>query len=185
MAAVARVPLTAARIRYQPVLDVGAGSCGLESLIDGWYVGIDLSVADLAPGDGRVVGAMPTLPFRPSSFGSATCVSSLQYVVDAQAAIIDLHRVLRSGGQLLLLVPNIGYLGSRLKLARGSFPWSSSADSWSGGTVRYFTLKDTLALLDQVGFVVRNVSCTGRLHRIRRLRPGLLGADLLFDLEKV
>ena len=32
-----------------------------------------------------------------------------------------------------------------LKLIRGRLPWCSPTDSWTGGTVRYFTLADFMA----------------------------------------
>jgi SAM-dependent methyltransferase len=143
-----------------------------------------MSAGLLEPGRSRVVSEMGALPFRSESFGAVACVSVLQYVVDVKQALAEVHRLLRPGGQLVLLVPNLAYLRNTLKLIRGRLPWCSPADSWTGGTVRYFTLADFMPALEGAGFEVRDVLCSGGLRRLRSRAPALLGADLIFDAER-
>jgi len=179
-----RVRVTAELIRSGPVLDVGAGSCLMEPYVRGPYIATDLSTDLLAPGTSRAVGAMGALPFRTESFGAVACISVLQYVVDVERALREVRRVLRPRGQLVLLVPNLAYVRNTLKLISGRLPWCSPTDSWTGGTVRYFTLADFMPALEGAGFEVRDVVCSGGLRGLRSHAPSLLGADLIFDAER-
>jgi len=180
-----RVAVAAALVRHSPVLDVGAGSCLLEARVGAEYVAVDIAPQVLQPGRNRVVADLLHLPVRSGTFGTVTCISSLQYVVDVEGALEEVRRVTRRGGQLLLLVPNLAFVRNRLKLARGRIPWCSPADTWRGGTVRYFTLADLQPVLERSGWKIVGVHCSGRLRRMRRRFPSVLGADLLFDLERV
>jgi SAM-dependent methyltransferase len=179
-----RVRVTAELIRAAPLLDVGAGPCLLERYVRGPYVATDLSASALQPGTDRAVSEMGALPFRSESFGAVACVSVLQYVVDVNKALREVHRVLRPGGQLVLLVPNLAYVRNTLQLIRGRLPWCSPLDSWTGGTVRYFTLADFMPALEGAGFEVHDVVCTGGLRKLRSRVPSVLGADLVFDAER-
>ena len=51
--------------------------------------------------------------------------------------------------------------------------------------MRYFTLADLQPVLERSGWKIVGVHCSGRLRRMRRRFPSVLGADLLFDLERV
>lgn len=179
-----RVAVVAELARPGRLLDVGAGTCILEPYRHGEYVATDLTADLLAPGDRRVLSNAIDLPFADESFDVVSCVSVLQYVLDVNAALHEFRRVVRPSGQVLVLVPNHAYVRNRLTVLRGRFPWSSQLDSWSEGTIRYFTLPDLLPALSDAGFALRDVWCSGRLWRARSRRPQLLGADLILDLER-
>ena len=85
---------------------------------------------------------------------------------------------------MIVLVPNLSYARNLAELAGGRFPWSSVDDDWRGGTLRYFTRRDLVPMLQRSGFSIRRVRCSGRLRRLRSWWPDLLGADLLFELER-
>ena len=144
------------------MLDVGAGPCLLEPFAPTPYIAIDGDEAALGPCPRRLVASVTALPFRTSSAGTTTCVSVLQYVVDAEAAVRELHRVTAPGGVVIVLVPNLSYARNLAKLAGGRFPWSSVDDDWHGGTLRYFTRRDLLPMLQRSGFSIRRVRCSGR-----------------------
>jgi len=178
-----RLPSTARLVREGPVLDIGAAGAALRDLLDvSGYVGLDPVAAP--SGTVMVAGRSEQLPFGDGTFGAVTCISVLQYVLDVETAVSEMHRVLRPGGQALLQVPNMAYARNVLKLATGRFPWSSVKDSWAEGTIRYFTWHDLHPLLLRTGFAVRLLTCTGRLSGIRSRWPAHLGPDLLIDLER-
>lgn len=178
-----RVTAVAEVVRGGRVLDVGAGLCLLEPLIDADYVGVDVTPELLAPGAMRSVAVAEALPFRAATFDSVVCISVLQYVLDVEGALLEFERVLRPGGQIVVLVPNLGYAKHRLDVARGRLVWASPLDDWRSGTIRQFTLRDLRPMLDRIHLHLRNVRCSGRLRSLRSRRPQLLGADLLLDLE--
>lgn len=168
-----------------PLIDVGAGACFLEQFAEGCYYPVDVTTDALEAGPRRSVATISALPFRDGAATTTTCVSVLQYVLDVHGALTELRRVTRVGGGVMILVPNLGYLRNIAKLLRGRFPWSSPVDDWRGGTIRYFTRRDLTVLCTNVGLEVRRVRCSGRFRRFRSLSPALLGADLLFELERL
>lgn len=170
-------------VRGERVLDVGAGRCLLEPFVRGIYIGIDATAEILGPAPLRAVALAGALPFAESSFDSVVCVSVMQYVLDVEGTLLEFERLLRPGGQIVLLVPNQAYLKHRLNLLRGRLAWASPLDTWRSGTIRQFTLRDLAPMLQRIHLDIRDVRCSGRFRRLRSRRPQLLGADLLFDLE--
>lgn len=165
------------------MLDVGAGLCLLAPLVRGTYVAIDLTAEMLGATPLRAVALAGALPFAEASFDSVVCVSVMQYVLDVEGALLEFERLLRPGGQIVLLVPNHAYLKHRMNLLRGRLAWASPLDTWRSGTIRQFTLRDLAPMLQRIHLDVRNVGCSGRFRHFRSRRPQLLGADLLLDLE--
>lgn len=178
-----RVVAVAELVRGPSVLDIGAGQCLLEPFVHGTYTAVDISTAVLAAGERRAIATATHLPFETAKFDSVFCISVLQYVLDVENALVEFRRVVRPGGQVVVLVPNLAYLQHRVRQLRGRLAWSSSLDNWASGTLRYFTLPDLAPLLERLGFRVRDVRCSGRARGVRSRRPQLLGADLILDLE--
>lgn len=91
------------------VLDVGAGEAPWRDLMpSAEYVGVDVdSAGDFGMSqhsyvtyyDGRA------LPFADGNFDHVLCVEVLEHVPDPVSFLLDLKRVLRSGGSLVLTVP--------------------------------------------------------------------------------
>jgi 2-polyprenyl-3-methyl-5-hydroxy-6-metoxy-1,4-benzoquinol methylase len=102
------------------VLDAG---CGEGILVDDYAGRLAIEGVDLHYSSPRVrAGSLTALPFPPASFDRALCLDVLEHVPPAEqrAALGELARVLRPGGELLLSVPNLAHLQSRLHfLVRG------------------------------------------------------------------
>ena len=92
------------------VLDVGAGEAPWRELLPVGveYVGVDVDMSgdfgmrhqsDIIYYDGK------KLPFDDSSFVHILCTEVLEHVPDPAAFLLDLNRVLRQGGALILTVP--------------------------------------------------------------------------------
>jgi SAM-dependent methyltransferase len=91
------------------VLDVGAGSGPMASLLDGW-VGIDRSIEELAVARSSERGAVAcgvadALPVRDAGAGAAVLAMSLQVLEPIDAVMAELGRVVRPGGQVAVLLP--------------------------------------------------------------------------------
>lgn len=87
------------------VLDVGGGQKAkyLELLPKGIElrsVNID---PDIAPTD--VIEPNSPLPFSDNSFDSVLCLNTLEHIYDAKAVLHEIHRVLKPGGQIYVMVP--------------------------------------------------------------------------------
>jgi SAM-dependent methyltransferase len=96
------------------VLDAG---CGEGVLVDEYADRLAIEGIDPNYGSERVrTGSLTELPFADGSFDRALCLDVLEHLTFEQQprAIAELFRVLKSGGDLLVSVPNLAHLQSRV-----------------------------------------------------------------------
>lgn len=96
------------------VLDAG---CGEGVLVDEYAARLRISGVDANYSSDRVTTAsLMQLPFADASFDRALCLDVLEHLAyeDQPRALAELHRVLVPGGELLVSVPNLAHLQSRL-----------------------------------------------------------------------
>ncbi|PYR56360.1 MAG: hypothetical protein DMF85_16835, partial [Acidobacteria bacterium] len=102
------------------VLDAG---CGEGVLVDEYASRLAISGVDVNYESERVAHASVTrLPFPDASFDRALCLDVLEHLAfeDQARALGELFRVLAPGGELLVSVPNLAHLQSRVHfLLRG------------------------------------------------------------------
>ena len=100
------------------VIDVGCGTAAILPRLEAWsarfdsYTGLDLAPEMLrmarakagdAPRVAFVAGSADALPFRAASFDTAVSASAMHYWEAQEAALVEMRRVLRPGGRLILL----------------------------------------------------------------------------------
>ena len=68
------------------------------------------------PPNGSRSGSLTALPFADATFDRALCLDVLEHLAfdEQPRALAELHRVLRPGGELLVSVPNLAHLQSRV-----------------------------------------------------------------------
>jgi SAM-dependent methyltransferase len=96
------------------VLDAG---CGEGVLVDEYAGRLRIEGVDLNRESPRVrIGSLTSLPFEAASFDRVLCLDVLEHLPlgDQLPALRELHRVLVPGGELLLSVPNLAHLQSRV-----------------------------------------------------------------------
>lgn len=118
------------------VLDLGCGNGVSTANIGGKYVvGLDLSRAQLIrakknfPNCDFVVGDARHLPFKNGTFDMIVAINMLHHIQDPENVLADCYRVLKRGGVLLTVDPNlynpVGFIGRgifQLLDLRGLFP---------------------------------------------------------------
>jgi len=100
--------------RGMRVLDAG---CGEGVLVDEFTGRLNIEGIDPNYSSDRVrTGSLTNLPFEDNSFERAICLDVLEHLTfeDQPKALGELHRVLRSGGELLVSIPNLAHLQSRI-----------------------------------------------------------------------
>jgi SAM-dependent methyltransferase len=106
--------------RTMRVLDAG---CGEGVLVDEYTDRLDITGLDANYASDRVThGSLMALPFPDASFDRALCLDVLEHLAyeDQPRALSEIFRVLRPGGELLVSVPNLAHLQSRIQfLLRG------------------------------------------------------------------
>ncbi|HSC26189.1 MAG TPA: class I SAM-dependent methyltransferase [Vicinamibacterales bacterium] len=102
------------------VLDAG---CGEGVLVDEYADRLRIEGLDPNYSSGRVRrGSLTSLPYADASFDRALCLDVLEHLTfeEQPLALEELRRVLRPGGKLLVSVPNLAHLQSRVHfLLRG------------------------------------------------------------------
>jgi SAM-dependent methyltransferase len=81
------------------VLNAGSGSRDLSPFVDGELVNQDLD------GDVDIASPIHAIPVGDGSFDAVVCNAVLEHLYDPEAAVRELHRVLRPGGTLYMAVP--------------------------------------------------------------------------------
>jgi SAM-dependent methyltransferase len=154
------------------VLDAG---CGEGILVDEFASRLNIIGVDANFSSARVrTGSLLDLPFGPESFDRVLCLDVLEHLqYDHQTrAFAEIYRVLRSNGEVLLSIPNLAHLQSRLKfLLTGKLVRTSNPSKHPGDR----PITEYLEVAHRAGFVV--VRRTGIfptvpiLARLIRRRP--------------
>ena len=96
------------------MLDAG---CGEGVLVDEYASRLNIQGLDLNYTSERVRhGSVTDLPYKDGSFAYALCLDVLEHLTfeDQPKAFRELQRVLQPGGELLVSVPNLAHLQSRV-----------------------------------------------------------------------
>ncbi len=133
------------------VLDAG---CGEGVLVDEYAGRLAIVGVDASYESARVQRAsVLDLPFADGAFDRALCLDVLEHLTfDQQPVVIgELFRVVRPGGEVLVSVPNLAHLQSRVQfLLRGRLIRTSSELKHPGDR----PMAEYLALARRAGFVV-------------------------------
>jgi len=101
------------------ILDAGCGNGWLS--VCAWDKGFNVYSLDIAENEikeslfifkrknadiGLMRTSLSSLPFINSSFDSIICVNVLEHISDVEQAILEMRRVLKKGGRLILVIPN-------------------------------------------------------------------------------
>ncbi len=96
------------------VLDAG---CGEGILVEEFASRLAIEGLDPNYSSDRVrTGSLTSLPYAAASFDRALCLDVLEHLTfeEQPRALAELHRVLAAGGLLLVSVPNLAHLQSRI-----------------------------------------------------------------------
>ncbi len=115
------------------VLDAG---CGEGVLVDEYATRLRIQGVDPQFSSERVqLASVTALPFPEASFDRALCLDVLEHLsfVDQRTALEELRRVLTAGGELVVTIPNLAHLQSRIQfLLRGRLIRTASEQKHPG-----------------------------------------------------
>lgn len=113
-----------------------------------------------------------SLPFSDGSFDAVVSDSAIEHLFFTREGLAECVRVLRTGGRLVVLLPNIAHWRYRLWLLGGRFPYIK--DSPTDPThIRFFTLPEARRLCERLGLTVSRCDGSASLW-VRGLYPSLL-----------
>jgi SAM-dependent methyltransferase len=137
--------------RSTRVLDAG---CGEGVLVDEYADRLAIEGLDANYSSNHVrTGSLLSLPYGDGTFDRALCLDVLEHLTfeDQPRAIAELRRVLRPGGELLISVPNLAHLQSRVHfLLRGRLIRTASELKHPGDR----PVHEYVALAERAGLVL-------------------------------
>lgn len=141
----------------------------------------------------RVDISQDKLPFKDNSMDSVTCMETLEHLLDPIHALAEANRVLKMNGLIIISVPNIGWIFSRILHLFGIF-----ADLHDyqlvPGHIRFFTINRLKNILQIMGFehikvigttdFVSPVPGQPLLNLTAKLYPSLFASNPVFIAKK-
>jgi ubiquinone/menaquinone biosynthesis C-methylase UbiE len=184
------------------LLEVGAGSGNLALALRARFSRISVTELSTARasrlrGLGFEVHEGPIehgLPVADGCFDAAIMNAVVEHLVCVEEALREVHRVLRSGGRLIVTTPNIAKWTRRIKLLAGRFPSTASkneglttygdrpTDLYDEGHLHYFTYRSLETVLRRAGFVL--VQRFGYPGRLASVTPTLFSTDVCVVAQK-
>lgn len=99
----------------------------------------------------RETGSGERLPLDDNSVDRVWCCDALEHVIDTQTVLSETRRVLRPGGELLVVTPDHS---RRLRLRLALAGWEEHFDPFSPH-LRFYTARSLAGALEDCGFDVR------------------------------
>lgn len=126
------------------------------------------------------------LPFKDNYFDVITIITTFQYSYDPYFTLQEINRVLRKGGVLFIELSNLAWFVYRLQLLFGKQIFTSMAykQVWDGGVLHYFTYDSLIKIIENNGFSINKVTCTGIFRKIKLIYPKLLASDIFIYAKK-
>lgn len=162
------------------LLDVGCGDAAitlqLKNALGCEVKAIELIAKNVAIAKGKGIDARQVdlnqgkLPFKENSFEAVFAGEVLEHVVDSEGLLLEMKRVLKKGGALVVTVPNIASWYNRLLMLFGYLPHyveSGSKKSYGtplgmiNGHVKAFTKKSIVEMLEGNGFGIEKTLGSG------------------------
>jgi SAM-dependent methyltransferase len=185
----------------EPLLELG---CGPESMLDllpddgRRHINADLSMTALRETkDQRLcLDATRPLPFRGQAVTAVVIGELIEHVFAPAAMLREVHRVLRSGGAVVLTTPNLATLFDRVRFLFGRTPRHVDAlHPYLRLHIRPFTKRSLIRLLNETQFDVAKVRSnfvgwpgpSGRWwhsRRLARLFPGVGGSLIVLAYRR-
>ncbi len=212
--------LVVSHLKGTSILDAGCGNGWLS--VCAWEEGFDVHSLDVAESEVRESlflfkrrdasirlskASILSLPFIDSSFDSVICINVLEHIPDAKLAFLEISRILRRKGRLIVVVPNgltfgLFYdrfihrlISNRIMLSRAHKVTFSLADDEISllklgekeriGHHRQFTLSGIRRMLASYGFRIVGLGNWRFLSPYLRSFTALLGRGPLTVFESL
>lgn len=129
--------------------------------------------------------------FKNEFFDYIVIIDVIEHLINRYEAIRELKRILKRGGKLMIITPNIAKARNRLRLLLGKYPHTAAkevkqgSDLYDSGHIQYFTFKTLRDLAEGEGFQVLGEYGFGRFGRIHNIFKSLMSGSICIILRKI
>jgi len=179
------------------VLDVGCGAGDNARILHAKGCSVDgitiseteLEVARQFLKNGYLYNLENGLPesLTTETYDFVICSHVLEHICYPEKLLLDIKRVLKPGGSLIVALPNIMHYKSRWQLLRGNFNYQN-AGIWDFTHFRWYTFKTGKELLENHGFKVQLATVTGDIpvkSILGKILPGFLERGIYSGLKSI
>jgi ubiquinone/menaquinone biosynthesis C-methylase UbiE len=124
-----------------------------------------------------------SLPYADNTFDAVVSSSSIEHVFYPQKMIKESARVLKNGGEFILLAPNIGHWMCRLLLLLGRFPYIENTPT-DELHIRFLTLAEAKRMCAQEGLRPESVDGNAGLW-VHGLYPSVFRLKYIHGLYRI
>lgn len=128
--------------------------------------------------------------FRNEFFDVVIMVDVIEHLTNRYIPLREIKRILRDGGRLLIITPNLIKIKNRIKFLFGKYPHTASKivnkdlDLFDGGHLQYFTYKTLKEAGIREGFKIKEEYGFGRYGRLQNFLKSLLSGSICIIFEK-
>lgn len=187
------------------ILEIGCGNGSTLAALGGIFKelhGMELSQVrsetaqkNLKGYNGKIISASieESTPYPDGYFDCIVWADVIEHVIDLWAAMDEIARLLKPGGRLITVTPNIAKIKARTRLLIGKFPSTSATNEgfdvrpgemFDGGHVHYFTYSMLRKLYSKYGLKVLREIGIGKYGHIHNLFRSLLSSEVVTVGEK-
>ncbi len=137
-----------------------------------------------------VVGDMDKkTEFKDNQFDIIVSVDVIEHLENRYNPMVEFNRILKVGGRLMVVTPNLVKLRNRVGVLLGKYPHTAGTDlgTWmyDGGHLNLFTFDTLRELGEQTGFRVTKEYGYGRYGILHNIFRRLLSGSICIMFEKV
>lgn len=120
------------------------------------------------------------LPYPQEYFDVIICSDVIEHLFDPRSALTKLRKYLKPSGKILVVVPNVAWIGLRLSLLIGRWEYKDYG-IMDYGHIRWFTKRSIIRLLSESGYEVEKIIP----YIPRKITRLLGGSKIAYSLAKL
>jgi ubiquinone/menaquinone biosynthesis C-methylase UbiE len=129
--------------------------------------------------------------YKDNTFDVIVMVDVIEHIINRYKVLRELKRILKKGGKLVIITPNLAKARNRLRLLFGAYPHTADkvvkpgVDFFDGGHLQYFTFPTLRQAGEREGLKFEKEYGFGRFGKVHDICRGLMSGSICMIFKKV